>query len=125
MEEIQNVYLYSVMHHTNRHIVNLLTSIQYFNQDKNEHKFLDLVFCIIITHQCHPWTLILIQSLRPCFCIKAPSNPAEMKSSKVKEGQNLHFRMCRASFQEIERFSVVPRMPLQKLIFVRFLLSKC
>ena len=62
MEVIQNVYLYSIMHHTNRHIVNLLTSIQYFNQDKNEHKFLDLVFCIIIIHQCHLWMEILIQS---------------------------------------------------------------
>ena len=50
---------------------------------------------------------------------------AEIKSSKVRKGQKLHYLAGRASFQEIERFYVVPRMPLQKLIFVRFLLSKC
>ena len=54
-----------------------------------------------------------------------PCYDAEIKSSKVGKGQKLHYRVGRASFQEIERFSTVPRMPLQKLVFVRFLLSKC
>ena len=41
-----------------------------------------------------------------CFC---PRQDAKMKSSKVREGHKLHFRMGGTSFQEIERFSVVPR----------------
>jgi hypothetical protein len=34
---------------------------------------------------------------------------AEIKSTKVREGQNLQFMKMVASFQEIERFTIIPR----------------
>jgi hypothetical protein len=46
---------------------------------------------------------------------------AEIKSTKVRKGQNLHFLKVVASFQEIERFTVVHRSLFEKMNFVRFL----
>ena len=46
---------------------------------------------------------------------------AEIKSSKVREGQNLQFMKAVASFQEIERFTVAHRSLFGIMNFVRFL----
>ena len=46
---------------------------------------------------------------------------AEIKSSKVRKGQNLQFLKVVASFREIERFTVAHRSLFVKMNFVRFL----
>jgi len=46
---------------------------------------------------------------------------AEIKSAKVRKGQNLQFMKVVASFQENERFTVAHRSLFVKMNFVRFL----
>jgi hypothetical protein len=46
---------------------------------------------------------------------------AEIKSAKVRKGQNLQFMKVVASFQKIERFAVVHRSLFGIMNFVRFL----
>ena len=46
---------------------------------------------------------------------------AEIKSKKVRKGQNLQFLKVVASFQKNERFTVAHRSLFEKMNFVRFL----
>ena len=59
--------------------------------------------------------------LVPLFMHLWPCRYAEIKSSKVRIGQNLHYLKDGVSFQEIERFYVAHRSLFEKKNFVRFL----
>ena len=59
--------------------------------------------------------------LASVFLVSCHWNNAEIKSAKVRKGQNLQFLKVVASFQENERFTVAHRSLFVKMNFVRFL----
>jgi hypothetical protein len=62
--------------------------------------------------------------LAPLFMHLWTCRYAEIKSSKVSKGQNLHFLKVVASFQENERFYVAYRSLFEIMNIVRFLPPK-
>ena len=75
-------------------------------------------------HYLHPNTPLdtnFNTKLVSVFLVSCHWNNAEIKSSKVRKGQNMQFLKVVASFQENERFTVAHRSLFEKMNFVRFL----